>query len=613
VLGLTFTRSGIEALTAADVDLDDVLTSLRRKEILSVDNDPRSPERGQFRFVQALLRGVAYDTLSRRDRKARHVAVAEHLSTNVEGEAIAGVLAQHYLDAAAAVPEDDDVQLLQQRAAEMFERAALHAADVGAPVDALTHYASIMELDATDETIIRVAGAATALARRAGTRISQVLGWVEHALQVPDSSGTEEDRLALRLARGQLRYAGGIDFESAQADAEFVLDASIGVPERVHLLGAAARHLSVSAQITGNHQLAQRAVTAALEDVERYGDDAEFAMLLDALSMWFGLAGYRRLTGLVRRAAAEQYGVRDSAAISLYGNLAAGLVPDDPAEAAIAARFAIECAQTFGMNEVMGLGHLLAASLNLGRWADAEQLLDERRTAEHSELLDWETYLLAGSAVLAWEKDDATLLLSAPDESAKDSTDPVVVAWWQMYDAARTALAGQVVEGGQSAARAVETVGAIGLANEDVPLAFSFAADMLLESGDLETLERITAPLAALPRGPRFRLLHGQLLRAQALLTAEPVDGLRQSVEVLDGIGASFWAARVRVDLAQSLVDAGEAGEAIGVIGQAEPLLREIGARRALRRIESLRERDELRALAVPVQVSGEPSPASIG
>jgi len=64
---------------------------------------------------------------------------------------------------------------------------------------------------------------------------------------------------------------------------------------------------------------------------------------------------------------------------------------------------------------------------------------------------------------------------------------------------------------------------------------------------------------------------------------------------------------------AGELVDAGEAGEAIGVIGQAEPLLREIGARRALRRIESLRERDELRALAVPVQVSGEPSPASIG
>src|SRR3954447_11121097 len=56
VLGLAFPRTGLQALTPPDVDIDDALASLRRKEILSVDTDPRSPERGQFRFVQALLR-----------------------------------------------------------------------------------------------------------------------------------------------------------------------------------------------------------------------------------------------------------------------------------------------------------------------------------------------------------------------------------------------------------------------------------------------------------------------------------------------------------------------------------------------------------------------------
>jgi hypothetical protein len=601
VLGLTFTRGGLEALTTTGADLDEVLGSLRRKEILSVDTDPRSPERGQFRFVQALLRGVAYETLSRRDRKSRHIAVARHLATNVEGDAIAGVLAQHYLDAAAAVPEDDDVADLQRRAAEMLERAAEHARDVGAPVDALTHYTSVMTLDVPDHTRIRVTIAAAVLARQAGHQMAQVLDWVEQALPLAEQEEAEEHRLELLLARGRLRYGCGVDFAGAQADAELVLEASVGVPHRVQLLGAASRQLSVSAQITGDHALAQRAATVALEDVERYGDDTEFAMLLDSLSMWFGLAGYRRLTGLVRRAAAEQYGVRDSAAVSLLGNLAAGLVPDDPAEAAVAAARAIECAHTFGMNEVMGTGHLLAAYLNLGRWADAERVLGERRTTEQSELVDWETYVLACSGVLAWEKDDAQLLLPT-DDAAKDSSDPVVVAWWLMYDAARTALAGQIEEGAQTAAKAVERAMEIGPANEDVPLAYCLAVDMLWESGDTETLERITAPLAELPRGPRFTLLHGQLLRAQALLSQHPVDGLRQAVDVFDGMGAGFWAAAARVDLAVALADDGDAGSALAVLAAAEPPLREMGARRALRRIEALRGRDALRQLAVPVQ-----------
>jgi len=113
-----------------------VLGALRRKDSQR-RHDPRSPERGQYRFVQALLRGVAYDTLSRRDRKSRHIAVAEHLATYADVDAISGVVAAHYLDAAAAVPEDDDVVELRARAAVLLERAAVHATDIGAPVDAL--------------------------------------------------------------------------------------------------------------------------------------------------------------------------------------------------------------------------------------------------------------------------------------------------------------------------------------------------------------------------------------------------------------------------------------------------------------------------------------------
>ena len=57
-----------------------------------------------------MLRQVAYDTLSRRDRKARHLKVAAHLRAAFpgDGEEVADVIARHYLDALDAVPDDPD-------------------------------------------------------------------------------------------------------------------------------------------------------------------------------------------------------------------------------------------------------------------------------------------------------------------------------------------------------------------------------------------------------------------------------------------------------------------------------------------------------------------------
>jgi hypothetical protein len=55
------------------------LAELVRREVLSVSAGPLSPERGSYGFTQDMLRRVAYDTWSRRDRKTRHLAVAAHL------------------------------------------------------------------------------------------------------------------------------------------------------------------------------------------------------------------------------------------------------------------------------------------------------------------------------------------------------------------------------------------------------------------------------------------------------------------------------------------------------------------------------------------------------
>ena len=75
VLGKTFTKPGLAALTGlTDTELEPLLVALVRKEILSIQADPRSPERGQYSFLQDIVKHVAYETISKKERKTKHLA-----------------------------------------------------------------------------------------------------------------------------------------------------------------------------------------------------------------------------------------------------------------------------------------------------------------------------------------------------------------------------------------------------------------------------------------------------------------------------------------------------------------------------------------------------------
>src|SRR5438105_10338784 len=80
----------------AEGELEPRLRSLVRRELLTLESDARSPERGQYAFVQALIREVAYNTLARRDRKTRHLAAARFLE-GLASDEIVGALASQYL------------------------------------------------------------------------------------------------------------------------------------------------------------------------------------------------------------------------------------------------------------------------------------------------------------------------------------------------------------------------------------------------------------------------------------------------------------------------------------------------------------------------------------
>ncbi len=131
VLGQSFTVTGLAAISSVpEAELEDRLRALTKRELLVVDVDPRSPERGQYGFVQALIREVAYGTLAKRDRKSRHLAAARFFEA-LGSEELAGALAGHYLAAHANSPDGPEADALAGQARIALRAAATRAAALG--------------------------------------------------------------------------------------------------------------------------------------------------------------------------------------------------------------------------------------------------------------------------------------------------------------------------------------------------------------------------------------------------------------------------------------------------------------------------------------------------
>ncbi len=593
VLGMSFTRSGIASLTPEGVDLDGALESLRRREILTVDSDPRSPERGQYQFCQALLRGVAYDTLSRRDRRARHLSVAAYLGELPDADVIAGIIAAHYLDALDSMPDAPDAAELTARATALLEQAALHAVSAGSPALAMSHYSRLLELDPPDDVVIRATSAATRISSQLGRGFDKAMEWTTVGLAAAERTGNADDALWLRLQAATLMLARG-DATDALPLCRTVFEASSGRADRIAQLRGAVRLLCLCSQNLGDPRIAQDSVNAALADIERFGDDRDFVLFLDTMAMSYSIGGFRRLATLVRRAGTAAYDTRDPAGVAPLVNLASVLIYDDPKEAQQNARDAIARGELLGISRIAAVGHCVAAATVIGTWREAIDLLRVQRAEGVTSIRDWETYLAACSAILAWGSDDATILVPPLDPSMT-ATDPVVAGWWLMHAAVSSAFEGDIEQATDAAVNAVERMAEVGAANEDVPMSYALAVDMLVAAGRTDQLEDITVLLEAIPSGQRFRLLHGSLLRARAHLDGDPVGGLTAAVAVLDSAGLDYWAARVRVELAAALCGAGETGAA-GLLDAAEPVLTSAGATRPLRELEAVRA--SLRLLA---------------
>ena len=140
ILGQSFALAALAAVSGVEEgDLVGQLPRLVRRELLTVQVDPRSPERGQYVFVQSLIREVAYNTLSKKARKAGHLAAARYFESLGTDE-LAGALATHYLAAHANSPDGSEADAVAAQARIALRGAAERAIELGSFAQAATFY-----------------------------------------------------------------------------------------------------------------------------------------------------------------------------------------------------------------------------------------------------------------------------------------------------------------------------------------------------------------------------------------------------------------------------------------------------------------------------------------
>jgi class 3 adenylate cyclase/tetratricopeptide (TPR) repeat protein len=268
ILGKTFTTRALAAVAGLDEsDLEPLLGSLVRKEILGQQTDPRSPERGQFGFLQALVQKVAYETLARRERKARHLRAAAYLESGLgpDEEEIAEVIAAHYLEAYQAAPDAEDAVLIKAKARERLAAAAERAASLAATEEARRYFEQAAEL--ADEPVTRAG-----LLEDAG-RLASVSGQdedaevlLENAIALFEDAGLTHPAARVSARLGDVLWnLGRIDEGVARMEQSFAV-LSTDPPDED--LAALAAELARLQHFTGHPDLAAARIEFALEIAE---------------------------------------------------------------------------------------------------------------------------------------------------------------------------------------------------------------------------------------------------------------------------------------------------------------------------------------------------------
>ena len=151
VAGHSFTLDAVCAVSGRTPDdVEPRLRALVRKEILDQDVDPRSAERGQYRFVQSVIQEVAYSTLTKASRRAKHLACAHWFESSARTSSPASSPATTWTPTAPSPPLPTP-RTWRVQAREWLRVAAARAFSLGSPETAFDYAVQALTLAATPE------------------------------------------------------------------------------------------------------------------------------------------------------------------------------------------------------------------------------------------------------------------------------------------------------------------------------------------------------------------------------------------------------------------------------------------------------------------------------
>jgi class 3 adenylate cyclase/tetratricopeptide (TPR) repeat protein len=599
VFGGSFPKAAAAAL--GDVpgsEIDAVLASLVRKGVLVIRTDRLSPDRGQYAFAQGLLKTVAYEMLSRQERKPRHIAAAEHLRSTFpnDGEDVAEVIANHYLDALAAAAGDPDEGALRDHTLEALRRAGRRAVTVGAPDTAERIYRNAIELARDDRERADLTQAAGEMAFQAG-RLQEAFELLEGARQALAALGAvrESARVVGNLARTLIRLGR--------------------IEEALNRLGEALDQLGdvgldpVAAVL--HEQLARAnffagSYTAAIAHTESALELAQALTLTDVLCgalvqkanacLYTGRVEEARILYLGARELAERDHLVDQLA-TMGGNFSNLCLMWDRPEAVTEAQTTLTLIRRRGerYSEAISAGNLVSMLLLKGRWTEGEEVITD--LLGHGEDLPGRNFLRYRAAHLALLRGDLAAARSLVEH---------LTAWAQSDDEELQSMAGvaqaNLLASSGDAARALEQhrelfsryLHKLSPASEVVRDGWPLALESARQLQQVEAVRELVDLLAAEAPGHIPPYLDAQLARGRAAAAAlsgdhETVEAdLNHAIKRLRELGYPYWLAIAETDLAEWLIGQGRASEADPLLEEATETLRALGARPALERIERL-------------------------
>jgi class 3 adenylate cyclase len=589
VLGQSFSLAGLAAISGIGLtELEPRLLTFVRRELLVLDADPRSPERGQYSFVQSLIREVAYNTLARNDRKVRHLAAARFFESLGTDE-LAGGLAGHYLAAQRLAADKDEADALAAQARIALRGAADRAASLGSHEQAVKFLAQALEVATTDEDRLDLHTRAQESAE-AGLDPAVV---ERHALGRLEAARALGDRPAIA---------------AAIANHAVVVQGWLGQPQRAaELLEPAWAEFSdleqtregvrLMAALAAGHSASQdNAVALAWND--RYLPIAERLDMLDFIAN--GLIGRGQILIKMNRAREAMVLLRGghqlATSINLRDRERVGRVLltfyaqwGDPAEGLVLAREGLDIARLIGSRSygfnMVGNGSICA--LRVGDWDWVEALLDEWIPADAS--IGHYSEFFADRAILtALRGGDASADIATATEMRKTVTDSQYEAYEHFGRAWAAFAAGAYADARREAGQA--TAGAGFFQAFVTPL----AARAALWAGDVEGARSILAALVdAGYRGPAVELDMATIRAGIAALEGRTPEAVAAYREVLRGwrqLGLAFDEALAVTDMASLLPPAELASaDARAAIDWAGDTLEHLRAKPILERLTSVR------------------------